>query len=153
MTLYLVQHGRSLPSEEDPEQGLSGEGRSAVERTAARAWAMGLEVSAIVHSGKKRAMQTAEILAAHLTPETRPLMEQGLAPLDDVKAFACSLPGRDRVMVVGHLPFMERLASLLVTGAPDRPVIRFTNGGIVCLEQEPGTDAWAIRWALTPDMA
>ncbi len=34
MALYLVQHGRSLPKEKDPEQGLSGEGIAEVERIA-----------------------------------------------------------------------------------------------------------------------
>ena len=150
MTLYLVQHGRSLPREEDPEQGLSGQGRSEVERTAAQARVMGLEVSKIIHSGKKRAFQTAEILAAHLSPGVSPAMEQGLAPLDDVRAFASTLADRERLMVVGHLPFMERLASFLITGSEATPVIRFVNGGIVCLEHVTDRDAWVIRWALTP---
>jgi len=32
MALYLVQHGKSLPKDVDPDQGLSDEGKSEVQR-------------------------------------------------------------------------------------------------------------------------
>jgi len=53
-------------------------------------------------------------------------------------------------MLVGHLPFMERLASFLITGSADKPVIRFQNSGIVCLEKETDAGHWTIRWTLFP---
>jgi hypothetical protein len=68
MGLYLVQHGKSLPKEEDPDKGLSSEGTKEVERIAQMAKEHGVRVSSIKHSGKKRARQTAEILAAGLRP-------------------------------------------------------------------------------------
>ena len=56
------------------------------------------------------------------------------------------------LMLVGHLPFMERLTSHLITGSSENLVFKFQNGGIVCLDQDPGTDTWFIKWALMPNI-
>jgi len=53
-------------------------------------------------------------------------------------------------MLVGHLPFIERLTSYLITGSTDIPVFRFQNGGIVCMDTDPDSRFWFIRWALMP---
>jgi len=74
----------------------------------------------------------------------------GLNPLDDVTAMAASIEKRKDVMLVGHLPFMERLTSWLITGSIEPPVFRFQNGGIVCLDETPDTQAWVIKWTLMP---
>ena len=150
MALYLVQHGRSLPKEQDPERGLSEAGIYAVEVVAVLAARQNIPVSHIVQSGKKRARQTAEIFAKALKPVQGVSESDGLAPLDDVSLFAAAVNPADNLMAVGHLPFMERLVSFLVTGSMDKPVIRFQNGGIVRLDVDPATDSWVITWALFP---
>ena len=76
----------------------------------------------------------------------------GLKPLDDVSAFAATINSRDNLMFVGHLPFMERLTSYLITGSVDRPVFKFQNGGIVCLDRDQDTDFWFIKWTLMPEI-
>jgi len=53
-------------------------------------------------------------------------------------------------MVVGHLPFMERLVSYLVSGSPETQVVKFQNSGIVCLDTEIDSQSFFIRWALFP---
>jgi len=148
MQIYLVQHGKSRPKEEDPEQSLSPEGMADVRRIAETAGNYGVPVLTVLHSGKKRAVQTAEIMAEHLKAEQGVREGENLKPMDNVHSWADKAAGLDRVMLVGHLPFMERLASLLVAGKPDIRVIRFQNGGIVCLEQVDG--AWHIKWTLMP---
>jgi phosphohistidine phosphatase len=55
-------------------------------------------------------------------------------------------------MLVGHLPFMERLAALLVTGSQEKPVIAFQYSGIVCMDLGAREDNWVIRWALVPKL-
>ncbi len=114
MALYLVQHGKSLSKEQDPEQGLSQEGYADVNRIAEVAAGYGVRPAAIRHSGKKRARQTAEIFAEALLGEmskTEPI--SGIDPLDDVAAVANTLKTGDNLMLVGHLPFMERLTGFL----------------------------------------
>jgi phosphohistidine phosphatase len=150
MALYLVQHGKSLPKDQAPDQGLSREGVADVERIASVARGYGVRVAAIKHSGKKRARQTAEIFSSALDPEAGVEEISGINPLDDITAFAPSLGADDNVMLVGHLPFMERLTSYLITGAADTLVFKFQNGGIVCLDQDPDHKSWYIKWTLMP---
>jgi phosphohistidine phosphatase len=55
-------------------------------------------------------------------------------------------------MYVGHLPFMQKLASFLVAGVDDITVFRLQNGGIVCLDKEDNSKLWHIKWALMPNV-
>lgn len=152
MPIYLVQHGKNLDPSVDPEKGLSPEGEAEVRRIAEVAAGYGVRVRIIHHSGKKRARQTADILAAALAPVQGVHEVDGLAPSASAAAMAERLvPGDDR-MLVGHLPFLERLVSRLIAGDPERPVFRFQNGGIVCLDHYPETTRWAIRWTLMPNI-
>lgn len=150
MALYLVQHGRSLPRDKDPEQGLSEEGIADLRRIAGVAAGYGVRPAVIWHSGKKRALQTAQILEAALHPAKGVEAVDGLNPLDDVRQFADRIDSNENVMLVGHLPFMERLTSYLVTGSVDMRVFRFQNGGIVCMDFDPELRSWFIKWALMP---
>lgn len=150
MALYLVQHGKSLPKDQDPDQGLSSEGRSDVQRISQVAGGYGVRPSAIRHSGKTRARQTAEIIAGSLLPEGPVEPISGIDPLDDVTTVAKQLKTEDNLMLVGHLPFMERLAGFLITGLPERLVFKFQNGGIVCLDKNPDSPWWFVKWALMP---
>ena len=152
MALYLVQHGKSLPKDEDPQQGLSPQGEAETSRIAQVAAGYQVAVALIEHSGKKRALQTAEIMADYLKPVQGVAERKGLKPLDDVTVLAQGLRAKDDVMLVGHLPFMERLTTFLTTGTADRTVFKFQNGGIVCLDVDQGEDDWVIRWALMPNI-
>ncbi len=150
MALYLVQHGVSLSREDDPERGLSEEGAAEVKQIAAQASGNGVKVDAIRHSGKKRAKQTAEILAKALEPSDGVREMDGLKPMDDVTAIAGKLRGDENVMLVGHLPFMARLAGYLLAGSAESQVVKFQNAGIVCLVQDPESLAWMIGWMFVP---
>jgi phosphohistidine phosphatase len=152
MALYLVQHGKSLPKAVDPDQGLSDDGIAETKRIADVARGYQVKVSLIRHSGKKRAHQTAEILAEALNPAGSVAEVGGLKPLDDAAAFAASIDAAADTMLVGHLPFMERMASFLVTGSAEKPIFRFQNSGIVCLKQEPEPESWVIAWTLMPNI-
>ena len=152
MALFLVQHGKSLPKEKDPDQGLSKEGLAETQAMAELAQENYVQVMRILHSGKKRALQTAEIFMKVLEPEAGIIRTAGLAPLDDVSAFAATLDNEEDIMVIGHLPFMEKLVSYLVSGSSERPVVKFQNSGIICLDTEDISDPWFIRWAQYPPL-
>jgi phosphohistidine phosphatase len=151
MRLYLVQHGEAKSKAEDPQRPLTQRGKEDVARVAAFAAGAGLQVGQIRHSGKRRAEETASILADYLSPTEGVIAVSGLAPRDDVRPVAEALQGETQpVMLVGHLPFLDRLASLLVTGDAERSIVRFRMGGIVCLVCED--DVWAVGWMVTPDL-
>jgi phosphohistidine phosphatase len=152
MSVYLVQHGKSLPKEEDLEKGLSEKGIKDVTRIAKVAKESGISVSCIKHSGKKRARQTAEIFSSALNPEGGIQEISGLNPVDDVRAFSSNLRSKENIMYVGHLPFMERLSSYLICGDEDNPVFKFQNGGIVCIDKDEDSEEWAIKRTFMPDI-
>jgi phosphohistidine phosphatase len=150
MGIYLVQHGKNLPKDVDPDKGLSEEGRKEVERVASAAKKCGLNITAIRHSGKKRAMQTAEIFESILGSREGVREMGGLGPTDDVTNLAAGLDQHDNTMFVGHLPFMEKLVACLIRGTAEVPVIKFRNGGIVFLERDRESGEWIIQWVIPP---
>ncbi len=152
MALYLVQHGQSLPKDVDPDQGLSEKGVAETERIAEVAKNYHINVGKILHSVKTRARKTADILASALNPTESVKEVEGLKPMDDVAAFAASLSPDTNTLLVGHLPFMERMTAYLVTGSIDKPVFKFQNSGIVCLDKDPETGSWVIVWTLMPNI-
>lgn len=152
MALYLVQHGKNTPKDQDPEQHLSAQGREEVQRIADAAGALNLTLQRIQHSPKTRAKETAEIFASSLEPAQGIQEREGIKALDDVTSIAPELNGDQDLMLVGHLPFMERLCTYLITGYQEPSVIAFQNGGIVCLEQAPESGNWRIRWTLLPSV-
>ncbi|WP_319409974.1 phosphohistidine phosphatase SixA [uncultured Desulfosarcina sp.] len=152
MALYVVQHGKSLTKTEDPEKGLSVDGRRDTERIAGVASGYRVKVSRIVHSGKKRARETAEIMASVLSPTKGLEPRQGMNPLDDVRTFADNLELERNIMLVGHLPFLERLIGLLVCGNPDQTVFKLQNSGILCIDRVPEVKNPVIRWTLMPSI-
>lgn len=152
MALYLVQHGKSLPKDQDPDQGLSEEGKTETELIANTAKDKGITVSQIRHSVKTRARQTAEIFARALNPKQGVKEIAGIKPMDDVGEAASGLDPAEHIMLVGHLPFMERMTAYLITGSIDKPILKFQNSGIVCLDKVPDTGSWVILWALLPNI-
>ena len=151
MELFLVQHGEAKAEAEDPKRPLTPSGARAVNTVAAWAARAGVSVDEIHHSGKRRAEETAMIFAKHVRPPRGPVAARGLMPKDDVRPVANEVGGLDgSLMLVGHLPFLSRLASLLLVGDPERSVIRFRNSGIVCLVREQGN--WFLGWTVIPDI-
>jgi len=151
MELFLVQHGECRSEAEDPERSLTEEGAEQVQRMAAWARDVGVRVQQIRHSGKKRAAQTAELLAAQLGSADGVISATGLNPNDDVEPLVGLLETEENaLMIVGHLPYLSRLASQLLFGTPDRSAVRFCYAGIVCLAREDGN--WSISWFMLPKL-
>ncbi len=148
MTIYLVQHGQCFDKQTDPEQNLTPEGRTKILQIAKMAAEAGITVSSIYHSGKLRALQTAELFYEQLrASQIKSIV--GIAPLDSVENFANHFEFPENSMIVGHLPFMERLTSYLITGNQQQLIIKFQNAGIVGLSQNDNNN-WHIKWTILP---
>ncbi len=146
MSMYFVQHGIALAKEVDPDRPLSPEGRREIEYISAYLKKMGVTTSRICHSGKTRAMETAQIFSDQIG-DGEVYKLSGMNPKDSVKVFATHLESND-TMYVGHLPHMEKLISYLTTGNEDAGVVKFANGGVICI----GSDGenFYIEWYLKP---
>jgi len=153
MKLYLIQHGEAKPEAEDPDRSLTLRGEEEVKKVALRAGNLSVTPSRIFHSGKLRAKQTAELVAKGLTISPVSVEAvQGLSPNDDVRPWAKRIGnGKEDMMIVGHLPFLEKLASYLLSGNEKSRLVLFRYGAVVCLEQKEDK-GWAVRWILTPEV-
>lgn len=152
MKLYLVQHGNALSKEQDPQRPLSEKGIADLNKMADFIKPMNIAVDYLWHSEKKRAIQTAEILAGVLRVNNDIKAREGLSPNDDVNAIEKELASIDGdVMVVGHMPFLGKLTSLLLSGSETAGMVRFQQGGIVCLSygEESG---WQLQWMVVPEI-
>ena len=152
MPLYLVRHGQADSGAFNPDPSLTEEGRAEVDRMAHLASAFAMPVSQILHSSKIRARQTAAIMNHYLKPSSGIKEIKGINPNDDVTEISNILEPSNNIMLVSHLPFLERLVSYLVIDTTNKTIIRFQTGGIVCLDRDAEMQSWYIKWALMPDM-
>lgn len=152
MRLYLVRHGEAVSEEVDPRRPLSPTGRLDVQKLGRFLRRAKLKVDPIWHSGKARALETAQILGEALSVKDAPLARQGLAPLDPIEPIESQLRKTEEdLMIVGHLPFLGKLASSLLTGSPSLGVLSFQAAGVACLERvEEGS--WCLEWMVSPEL-
>ncbi len=153
MKLYLIQHGEAKPEAEDPQRSLTARGEKEVMAVSKVAGGLQVRPSKIYHSGKLRAKQTAEIVAGALKISDLVHPAPGLNPNDDIHPWVERISKeKEDLMLVGHLPFLEKLTSFLLCEDENARLLLFRYGAIVCFDQK-GDKGWAVRWILTPEMA
>jgi phosphohistidine phosphatase len=151
MKLYLVQHGDSVSEEVDRERPLSAIGRADIARLAAWLAGRNVKVGAMLHSGKTRARQSAELMQSLLAHNGVLRQAEGLAPNDAPLAFLDTLRGQhEDLLVVSHLPLVGRIVSVALTGDPGRELLRFRPGSLAVLDRGAGGN-WVLALFITPD--
>ena len=154
MHIYLVQHGAAVSKKEDPERPLSDSGSEEIKRMASFLARSRVSSARVIHSGKLRALETALLLVEALGPGN--LVEEaasGLAPNDSTDEVFEAIDGwTEDTIVVGHLPFMSKLVSRLVTGNEDETVMHFKPGSMACLERGENGSGWTVSWYLRPEL-
>lgn len=153
MHLYLVQHAAAKSKEMDPERPLSEQGWADIRKVAAYiAKHADIKLTRIYHSGKTRAQQTAEVLAQALNPAQGHDAAEGLTPKARPSIWVSRLADlTEDVMLVGHLPHMNRLASSLLAYDDTKHVVGFQQGGVVCLRRDEAGE-WSLRWMVIPEI-
>ncbi len=118
MTLYIVRHGDAVGPDIDPQRPLSRHGCDEVAAVAGIIAGRGVTVSRVVHSGKVRARQTAEILTAKLATDATPQQMAGLNPNDDPEAIVGYVNAEtDNTLIAGHMPSVGLIVRSLVPNA------------------------------------
>jgi Phosphohistidine phosphatase SixA len=101
-----------------------------------------------VHSGKTRARQTAEIFSEYLKAPSQ--VQDGLNPNDDPVIWFKRLGEIDDIMLVGHLPHLSKLISLLIFGSTEKEIVKFRYSSPICLVRQEKN--WSIMWYITPEV-
>ena len=154
MLLHLIRHAHAGDPESwdgpDAARPLSEKGRSQAERLGRYLADIGFRTEAILTSPKLRALQTAEIVAAHLGVD---VVEDhrlaGALDLDTVAAILKDADDTERPVLVGHDPDFSELVSVL-SDAANAPM---RKGALARIEidgpLEPG--GGTLRWMIPPD--
>ncbi len=152
MKTYLVRHGDSIAEGLDNERPLSEKGKADIQNLAQFILPLKLQVSRILQSQKKRAQQTAKILLPSIQVKTNVETRKELDPLAEVDEIMNEIESRDEnILLVGHMPFMGKLAAKLITGNENRDIVAFKAGSMLCLEKIDPTQ-WILRWMLNPEL-
>lgn len=150
MRLYLMQHGEAVAKGDDPERPLTPRGESDI---VAMARFLDGEIApkVIYHSGKRRAEQTAQLMAEQL-PDARIRQVGNISPSDPVRPLLAAIPAwHDDTLLVCHLPFIATLVTLLLGGDESSPLVDFQPGTMVALERTAGGHWWLL-WMVRPAM-
>lgn len=155
-TLYLVRHGIAVPhgSAEyaEDERPLTSEGERKARMVGLGLRRNKVKVDRIVTSPLPRALKTAEIVAEAL--KIKDLVEQAddLRVDRDATTIREWLAARqeDRLMVVGHNPWISELLALLTTGQRSPIFCDLRKAGVAALRGgEPGT-LYQVDWIARP---
>jgi len=150
--LYIVRHGEAHPRSVDPNRPLTARGIAETKRIAHFLKNAHMEVDMIFHSTKKRAQETAVILKKGLRLDCPMQAKDYLAP-DDLpdKVYNEILESRKNVMIVGHLPFLDRLVSRFLDEDEAHHIVKFKESTIAILEQDVPPQ-WRIASYISPDI-
>ncbi len=111
-----------------------------------------VKVKVILHSGKLRAHQSADIIASRLNPTPRVMEGNGLDPNADPEVWIDrALAMEENVLLVGHLPHLSRLTSCLLNQDESKETVDFPPAALVCLSRhEEGK--FLLDWKVTPEV-
>lgn len=161
MLLLLLRHAHA--GERDPDRWpddrhrpLTDKGRKTQRRVAQALGELGLAPIRLLTSPWARAAQTADVLVGELELRSPAIPVEALAAEPDLVRLADDIgdPGPDAIVgMVGHSPWMEALAALLLTGAAGGLRIDFPKSGVMGIDLErPASGAGALRFLLRPKM-
>jgi phosphohistidine phosphatase len=152
MKLYLIQHAEAAEKDFDVERHLTAAGIRDIETVGIFLQRLSPNIPLILHSVKTRAKETAERLAKHIGPEATVEEAEGLRGLDDARPWAERIRTYDHdVAIISHMPFLSRLASLLMTGEEDDRMIAFEKGAVACLICDD-IRCWRLAWMVPPEL-
>jgi phosphohistidine phosphatase len=162
MLLLLVRHAHAGDRDpdrwpDDRDRPLTDKGRKVQRRVSRALGEQQLVPTLVLTSPWTRAAQTAEILVSELGVPHAPIPSAALAAPPDLSRLADDIgePASDAIVaLVGHSPWIEELAALLLTGQPTGLRVDYPKSGVMGIDLEkPAAGAGELRFFLRPKMA
>ena len=152
MKLYCVRHCEANSADVDSLRGLTETGLEDAQKIANHMKQQAVVIPHIIHSGKLRAKQTAEVIFSSVDGDElteSPLLLDDQADinilLEDIVSW------QQDTMLVGHMPYMANLVSALVMDIGDNMhLVTYAPGTVVCLKRM-SEGRWIIDWVLKPE--
>jgi phosphohistidine phosphatase len=162
MLLLLVRHANAGDRDpnrwpDDRDRPLTDKGRKTQGRVSRTLGELKLVPTHVLTSPWTRAAQTADILVSELGITQPPIECAALAAPPDLSRLADDIgePGSDAIVaLVGHSPWIEELASLLLTGREAGLRVDYPKSGVMGIDlPKPAAGAGELRFFLRPKMA
>ena len=149
MHIYCVRHGDYVQGDSDGERCLSKKGEEETSRIAGYLKQHNVTPKFIWHSNMLRACQTATIIASNFAA-AQVVERSDMTPLDHTEGLAEEINKLNvDIILVGHLPFLPKLASVLLYDAENKNSFCMKPSSVLCLERE---EAWQVDWLIWPEM-
>lgn len=147
--ILLIRHGEALSESVDPSRPLSERGLKETEKVAKALKNLNVNFSAIYHSSKLRAKQTAQIVGKYLGVE-KLIEDDSLLPNAEPE-LAVNLieKSEGNIILCGHLPNLARVFSLLYLGRDDEKAIDIKTSGAVGLIKK---ESWVLDLVFYPSL-
>jgi phosphohistidine phosphatase len=161
MLLLLVRHadaGDRDPAQwpDDRDRPLTDKGRKVQRRVSRALGEHKLAPTFVLTSPWTRAAQTAEVLTTELGLSRAPVPTENLAAAPDLIRLADEIgePGNNAIVaLVGHSPWIEELAALLLTDSTTGLRVDYPKSGVMGIDLErPVPGAGELRFFLRPKM-
>lgn len=134
MKLYLMQHALAYPAEEKLERPLNPTGINQAKAAAKGVRRLGLSFDLIITSPKRRAQQTAALIAERIRyPYSDILSSEAMLPSSPPQELLDLLQKEatdSHILIVGHMPHLASLANTLMQGGE----LLFENAGLTCFD-------------------
>jgi phosphohistidine phosphatase len=161
MLLLLIRHAHA--GERDPERWpddrdrpLTDKGRKTQRKVSRALGKLGLVPTKVVTSPWTRAAQTTEIVIDELGLGTPAVPTEALATTPDLSRLSDVIgdPGPDAIVaLVGHSPWMEELAALLLADSPTGLRLDFPKSGVMGIDVEkPAAGEGELKFLVRPRM-
>jgi len=161
MLLLLIRHANA--GERDPERWpddrdrpLTDKGRKTQRKVSRALGKVGLVPTRVLTSPWTRAAQTAQILIEELGLGAPAIAIEALATNPDLVRLADDIgdPGPSAIVaLVGHSPWMEDLAAILLTDSSAGLRIDFPKSGVMGIDVErPAAGEGELRFLIGPKM-
>jgi phosphohistidine phosphatase len=161
MLLLLIRHANADARDperwpDDRDRPLTDKGRKTQRDVSRFLRKRGFVPTLVLTSPWSRAAETAEILASELQLSKAPVPCDALADNPDLARLVADIgePGSEAIVaLVGHSPWIEELASLLLTGTAAGVRIDYPKSGVMGIDVEkPEAGTGELRFFLRPKM-
>lgn len=151
MKLYLMRHGDAEPFGPDKNRVLSAQGKHDITCLSHFLAPLKINVAHFFHSDKIRAIETASIMSAAIQSASPFVIRQELDSMASIQLLVDEIPALEGdTFLVGHMPYMGKLASFLTTGQEHLAHYAILPGTLLCFEGEPYQERWQLTWMLNP---
>jgi phosphohistidine phosphatase SixA len=113
----------------------------------------GVHVHSVLHSGKLRSAESAEIIAPAVLLAGEAKSLAGINPTDPVQAFSKQIAHWSHdTLIVGHMPFLQSCVSFLFTGDETKVNMEFQPGAAAAMHCDISGSKWSLLWFLRPEL-